>query len=183
MNMAQHPHQNVAALSNSASATAPFQPSLATPPNDLNLVISYAAGGFSTPRAVAVDTSGNVWVPNAGTSTVTEMTATGSLLSPTLGYAFNFLNAPVAVATDQSGNAWVANSGNASATKILAGGASSTSYTVGSSPSSIAVDAFGSVLVTNAGGASLSKISPGGLVTTTTVTGAAAPVGIAVNPR
>jgi streptogramin lyase len=183
MNMAHSPHQNVAALTNSASAAGPFQPTLSSAPNDLNIVITYAAGGFSTPRAVAVDTLGNVWVPNTGTSTVTEMTATGSLLSPPLGYAFSSVNAPVAIATDQSGNAWVANNGAATTTKILAGGANSTAYTVGSTPSSVAIDAYGSVFVVSSGSNSISKISSTGLVTTTVVPGATAPIGLALNPR
>ncbi len=184
LNMAQNPNSHVAALINTTSAAAPFQPTIASA-TDLSLVISYSAGGFSTPRGIAVDPAGQVWVPNAGTSTVTQLDINGAPLSGPSGYSVGGLNLPSAIAIDTAGNAWVANSGNSTVSKIAAGGATGSTYSGGSmnAPSSIAIDAYGNVFVANFGGTSMTKIGTSGTLTNLSAAGIAAPIGIAVNPK
>lgn len=183
MVMAQNPTTQVPTLVNLATPSAPFQPTYSGTPNDLSLVVTYTAGGLSSPSGVAIDKAANVWIANAGANSVTETDNTGTLLSGASGYSVGSLNAPAAIAVDQNGNAWVANKGNGTASQIAAGGGTGTVYTVGTAPTSIAIDAYGNAWTSNSTANSLSKITPSGVVTTVSVTGVAAPVGIAINPK
>lgn len=65
LNIAQNPASNVPALLGMPTAQSPFQPTITTA-NDLTLAIGYASGGAS-PKALALDAAGNVWVANYGT--------------------------------------------------------------------------------------------------------------------
>jgi streptogramin lyase len=183
MNIAQHPNTQVAALVGMASPTAPFQPTLASTPNDLQLVISYSSGGFSTPRGIAADASGNVWVPNAAANTVTQLNNSGAPLSGTSGYSVAGLNQPSAIAIDLSGNAWVANTGNNTVSEIGPSGSAGPYYSGGglNAPNSIAIDAAGDVWAANGGNSTITEIIPFGSVTGYTPSGVAAPIGIAID--
>lgn len=185
MNMAQHPNNQVAALTNMASPTAPFQPALAATPNDLQLVISYSAGGFSVPQGVAVDASGNVWVPNATANTLTQLDNSGTPLSGTSGYSAGTLNQPSSIAVDISGNAWVANKGNSTVSEINSSGTTGTIYSGAglNAPTSIAIDAYGNVWAANNGSSSVTEISPSGTLTTYTPSGVSTPIGIAIDSK
>jgi hypothetical protein len=185
MNMAQHPNNQVSALVGMTTPAAPFQPTLASTPNDLQLVISYSAGGFSSPRGVAVDASGYVWVPNAAGNTLTQLDNSGVPLSGTSGYSAGTLNQPSAVAIDLSGNAWVANKGNNSVSEINPSGTAGTIYSGGglNTPTSIAIDAYGNAWTANNGNSSVTEIAPSGTITTYTPAGVSTPVGIAIDPK
>jgi hypothetical protein len=89
-----------------------------------------AAGGMSTPVALAVDGSNtnnsnyfNVWVANSGNNTVSEISnsSTTSTLSPSVGYqsGTGLFKTPSAIAVDNSGNVWVTNQGNSTVTEII----------------------------------------------------------------
>ncbi len=89
-----------------------------------------AAGGLSTPVALAIDGSNvnnsnyfNVWVANSGNNTVSEInsSSTTSTLSPSVGYqsGTGLIKTPSAIAVDNSGNVWVANQGNSTVTEII----------------------------------------------------------------
>jgi streptogramin lyase len=185
MNIAQHPGLNTASLFALNSASAPFQPSLTSAPNDFTIAVSYAAGGLSTPSALAVDQSGNVWVANKTGNTVTEMSHTGALLSGTSGYAAS-LNAPSAIAIDTSGGAWIVNQGNNTVSRISSSGGvvSGTPYTGISltSPTGIAFDNSGNAWISNA--TSVSEVTSAGvLVKNYTASGVTAGVGIGVDSQ
>jgi DNA-binding beta-propeller fold protein YncE len=62
---------------------------------------------------VALDASGNIYVANLGSSTVTKYAAGGG--APTL--TISGLSSPTGVAVDASGNIYVANLGNSTVTK------------------------------------------------------------------
>jgi hypothetical protein len=68
--------------------------------------------GFSTPAALAIDTTGTVWIANqgagAGSSSLVKMSPSGSILAT---YAGGGLNVPTSVAIDANGTIWLANSG------------------------------------------------------------------------
>jgi len=102
----------------------------------------YVGGSLSSPAAVAIDTTGNAWIANAGTSTLTELTATGTNAagSPFSGAG---LSNPSSIGFDGLGNLWVSNSGNNSASEFSSTGTAlspSSGYTGVSAPIGVAVN-------------------------------------------
>ena len=157
----------------------------------------------SSPYGMAVDPSGNVWVANEGSRTVTELPS-GNLSSPA---TYSVSSSPYGVAVDHSGNVWSADGGANEVTELVL---SSGSYTPQgfsgaglNNPRYLAVDGSGNIWVANSGtgsfnGAtyvSVSELSntgapvspdtsssqPGGYAKATSVT-SPSPRGIAIDP-
>ena len=74
---------------------------------------TYTAG--RGPNAIAVDSSGNVWVANANSNNVTELNSSGK----TVGRYYAVWGNPEGIAIDSSGNVWVANSGSRNVTELI----------------------------------------------------------------
>jgi hypothetical protein len=68
--------------------------------------------GAITVVQIAVDSAGNVYVPNPAANEVLEYSPSGTLLKTFTGSGAGALKEPTAVAIDSSGNLWVADSGN-----------------------------------------------------------------------
>ena len=109
INIAHNPGANVNGLFALVPSSLPFVPTLIAPPGDYTLSISLFGGGLAGPQGVAIDTAGNVWVANLGSSHLSEFTPLGLALSSSTGYSGGGLHEPAAIAIDLSGNAWVAN--------------------------------------------------------------------------
>jgi hypothetical protein len=129
LSIAQHPGRNATALysafvNGSAVWPSPSQ-AISPAPSDWTIAVSFIGGGLGgssflnqpASAAIAVDGSGNVWIPNNQQNTVTELNPLGAPLSPNAtssgnpgGYPETNLNGPYSVAVDLSGNAWVGNS-------------------------------------------------------------------------
>jgi hypothetical protein len=184
LNLAQNPNLNTTNLTNLPTGSAPFQPSLATPPSDYSLVVTYSGGGLATPKGIAVDSTGNVWTANAGNS-VSEFSNTGAALSSATGYTVGSLNVPAAIAIDVNGNAWVANSGNNTVSELNPIGTMGTVFSGGnmSTPVSLAIDASSNIWIANSGNSSVTQISTAGVLSNYTGAGIAAPTAIAINPK
>lgn len=185
LNIARNPGSNVATLFGLPPANPPFQPALTAAPTNWLIGIHYIGGGLSTPTAMAVDATGNVWLTNTNNS-VSEFASTGAALSTSTGYTAGPLSGPSAIAIDTSGNAWIANATGDSLTRIAPLGASATNFTGGglNQPSGVAIDASGNLWVPNKGNASVSAFnSAGTAITTTPYTGAGLnqPAGVAIN--
>jgi hypothetical protein len=190
--MARNPAVNVSALFGLSSASGPFQPTLVSTPADWTLAVQYNPAGLSTPKALAIDAAGNIWIANCGSAncttpgagSVTELANSGALIGST---SADGLNIPYAIAIDLTGNAWVANFGGNSVTKLNASLAPvAAAYTGGglASPNSLAIDNTGNVWLTNANSNVLSEFSSAGVaLPTTTVSGLSSPVAIAINPH
>lgn len=167
VDMAQQPSLNLAGLNALAVAAGnPYTPSLGTSaPSSWQIAINYTGGGLSSPSAIATDASGNVWIANTSSSSVTELSNNGAALSGTTGFTAGGISGPTAITLDTSNTAWVANGGNNTLTHLSATGATGTSITGGglSKPSSIAIDPNGDVWVSNAGNASLSEFTAAGV--------------------
>ena len=83
-----------------------------------NPAFSVNNGGLGSPRGIAVDGAGNVWVANNTTAAITAATSTGALLTPSTGFTGTAGTAggtsgPLGmgsqgIALDGSGNVWVA---------------------------------------------------------------------------
>jgi streptogramin lyase len=53
-------------------------------------------------RDLAIDTSGNVWVPNSFNGTVAQLDSSANLLN-----TYNVISSPHDIAIDASGNVWL----------------------------------------------------------------------------
>jgi hypothetical protein len=83
-----------------------------------------ATAGISSPTAISVDGRSSVWIPNNGSSSLSDISFFGANpLSPATGFqkAATFLNANRALAIDQAGNVWVVGDGNNFVTEIVGG--------------------------------------------------------------
>jgi hypothetical protein len=192
LNLAQNQGTSLAAVSRMVPPSAPFQPALPSAPSDLGLIITYSGGALSSPKGIAADASGNIWVPNAGNGTVSKLDALGvtttdaaGFLSGSAGFTAGSLNAPSGIALDNSGNAWIANSGNGTVTKLSSDGTSATVYTGGglSTPYGLAIDAGGNAWVANFGNSSVTQITVTGTLTNFNGTAIVSPSAVAINPK
>ncbi|MEI6569116.1 MAG: Ig-like domain repeat protein, partial [Verrucomicrobiota bacterium] len=144
---------------------------------------------FQTVMGVATDSSGNVYVADAGNNMIRKITPAGAVTTlagqTTAGFADGTNGAaqfswPEGVAVDSIGNVYVADTSNNRIRKItpagvvttLAGQASSGSANGNGAaaqfngPSSVAVDGSGNVYVADMGNNLIRKITPSGDVTT-----------------
>ncbi len=152
-----------------------------------------SAARFNNPGGVAVDSSGNLYVADAGNSTIREITPVGTnwvvtTLAGTAAYgstdgtgsAARF-NQPQGLALDSAGNAYVGDSMNYTVRKVtpagvvttLAGlaGAFGTADGAGSAarfeyPMCVAVDSAANLYVTDYDANTIRKVTPAGVVTT-----------------
>ncbi|HLP01140.1 MAG TPA: immunoglobulin domain-containing protein, partial [Opitutaceae bacterium] len=156
---------------------------------------SATSARFNTPTAVAVDSSGNVYVADTNNNTVRKINAGGTVttlagLSGVSGAtdgngADALFNQPQGLALDAAGNLYVADTGNSSVRKITSNGTvttvaglstvSSENNGTGSSgandslfnhPLALAVGSNGALYVGDTGAAAVRTVSPDGTVTT-----------------
>ena len=83
-----------------------------------------ASVGINGPTGIAVDGRANSWIPNSGSSSVSEISFFTNPLSPSTGFHKDptFLNASNAAAVDQAGNVWIGGTGNSFITEIVGAG-------------------------------------------------------------
>jgi sugar lactone lactonase YvrE len=150
-----------------------------------------AAARLASPRGIAIDPAGNLYVADEGNSNIRKITPAGAVTTLAgearqtgtndgAGKAAHFA-APRGVAADASGNVYVADTDKHVIRKItpagvvttLAGRAGDNGKTDGpaaaarfSEPRGIAVDAAGNVYVADTGNAAVRQITPEGVVTT-----------------
>ena len=149
------------------------------------------AARFNGPTSVAVDGSGNVFVADAGNTSIRKITAGGVVstfagISGVAGSADGVgasarFNRPQGVAVDSAGNVYVADSESQTIRKVTAAGVVTTlagavdqkgsadgfgSAARFNRPYAIAVDGFGNVYVTDFDNATIRKITATGSVTT-----------------
>jgi hypothetical protein len=185
--LAHNPSLNVASVFDQVMPTSPFQPQLPSAPSDWTLSVSYKTGGLNAPASTAVDSSGNIWVANAGNSTVSVLSQAGSPLSGS-PFSGNGLNAPSAVAIDSAGNAWIANAGSSSVSAFTSAGATvpgspfSGNGTI-SAPSSVAIDAPGNIWIANTGNKTVTELNSAGSFIYQSSAQTTGPTSIAINPR
>jgi len=138
-------------------------------------VASFIINVGSSPTGIVVDTSGNIYVANSGSGTVSKI-ALGVANNTWATVGIN----PYGVALDSSSNVYVANYGSGTVSKITPTGVVTT-IALGDNPYAIAVDSSGNVYTANLGSGAVSKITSAGAVTTTWATVGGSPRGIAID--
>jgi streptogramin lyase len=169
INIAHNPATNVAALFSIPTPAAPFAPSLATQPADFTIAIDFTGAGITTPTAMALDASGNLWA--VAHNNLAELSPLGAPLSPSSGFTDATLSDPYAIAIDNSAHLWIANYSGSSLTEFDSTGAliTSTTPTNTNYPTSIAIDPTGNLWIANYAGDSLNQLtSTGAYIATST---------------
>lgn len=184
------------------SFNPPFTPILQTAPYDWSVAISYTGGGLEgqgaaspRPSGLAFDASGNLWISDKKTSSVTELSNLGAALSPFAtgtststagGFEGGGLNRPQAISIDPYGDAWVLNKNNSltelefNGTPLTSGNGISGGGNASDTGAGIAIDGDGDVWVADSG-------TPGDVAEYAgynggTVNGAPVPVGTPLSP-
>lgn len=159
MYIAQNPALNVPALFNLIPGTGAVFATTLSQPAAWTLAINYTGGGLKAPQSIATDASGNVWLANAGNSSVTKLGNTGAAISGTSGFTAGGIYQPTYIAIDASGAAWVAdadNAGTPAMTRLSSDGAIGTLITGNglSGAKSFSFDRAGNIWVANHGAGS-----------------------------
>jgi sugar lactone lactonase YvrE len=125
---------------------------------------------------VAIDSTGNVWTLNAGSSSLSEFSRTGALANGGVAYTGGGLSSPTALAIDGSNQIWIANSSNSISVFNTTGSpVSSAAYTGGSlsTPTGVAIDISGNLWIANEGNNSVTEVLGAAAPTVPIATGVA----------
>ncbi len=174
LNIVRNPGTNVTGVFKVAATKDPFQPALGTAPHDWTLSVTFKGGGLNEPGDIAVDSAGNLWIPNYFGQVLSEFSPQGAPISAS-GYPGTGLYESFGVAVDPSGSIWVSNensvagagnNGGGSVSRFSAQGAelSGSGYTGGGLyyPQGLAADPNGDIWVADYGSSSASLLNPNG---------------------
>lgn len=162
------------------SGTTGFPMSSSGPPSGFSFgfplpVVTNIYSVGTNPDFAALDASGNLWVGDSGTTTVTELNSSGSVIG-----TFSAGTNPQGLAIDASGNVWVADFGGSTVTELNSSGSTIGTFSVGDAPFGVVIDQSGNVWVGNRSSGSITKLSSSGS-TLGTFTGITAPNGLAID--
>jgi hypothetical protein len=167
LDIAQNPGNDVSALYALESPEMPFVPALTAAPNDWTLAVEYTGGGLGNPLYLAVDASGDIWVPNYAVpngeaGSLSEFNTLGVSLQGSGGIAP--VEGPTGLAIDPSGNLWVVDRAAVNLAKYTSSGSylSAVTWGCGDFGVGIASDASGNIYGADSG--IVCKYSAGGTV-------------------
>jgi len=131
------------------------------------------ASGFNAPDGLAVANDGDVYVADAGSDDVREVTPAGAVSIFASGF-----DDPDGLAFDSKGNLYVANLLNNTVSKVTPAGVVSTFASGFDDPVGLAFDAAGNLYVANLLDNTVSEVTPAGVVSTFAA-GFSGPAGLA----
>ncbi|WP_395752862.1 IPT/TIG domain-containing protein [Prosthecobacter sp.] len=132
--------------------------------------------GLASPRALAFDSSGNLFVANSNDNTVSKFAPGTTVPSATLVCGWN----PYALAFDHSDNLFVANFFDGTVSKFAPGVVSPSATLTGlGSPTALVFDSAGNLFVSNFHVNTVSKFAPGSVTPSATLSGLGGPVSLA----
>jgi hypothetical protein len=148
---------NGSGLFGMVSAASPFQPVLSALPYDFSLSLNFTGGGGLTSASganfLALDASGNLWITNSGTNSVTEWNNQGAAMTPSSGYTTASLVSPGAIAIDATGNAWICDQNGLTELNFLGTELMGSPFSGGGLTASgclnVAIDGSGNIWATN----------------------------------
>lgn len=124
-----------------------------------NLLYSFGSGYLSAPTGLVFDQSGNLYVANNGTNSITKFDSNGNYTST---ISSNLIQ-PEGLAIDSSGNLYAANSGGDSVSQFDPSGNFIKSITINiHGPNGISFDSQGYLYVASTGDNSISKFDSSG---------------------
>ena len=129
----------------------------------------------SEPYGIAIDGSGNVWVTDQGSNSVTELGSTGAVLG-----SFTVSTGPTGIAIGGSGNVWITNQGSDNVIELSSDGSVLGTFTVSTGPTGIAIDGSGNVWVVGSTNNNVTEFSSSGVLKGTYAVGSK-PYGIAID--
>ena len=161
----------------------------------LSPAAGFTGGGLNECYGLTIDNSGNVWVTNeqssgsvnGGLGSLTELSASGQILSGAGGFTGGGLDFPVAAASDSAGRIWTSNYGASTASLLSSSGAAisgSGGYGIGdlNFPVAVAVDGSGNAWLANQSSTTVTTISSDG-TQATSFSCCDAPSGLAVDQQ
>jgi sugar lactone lactonase YvrE len=158
---------SVAGVYDVSTQVALFSPVLGSAPNDWSIALNFAPSGanFNSLANMAIDSTGRVWVANAGGNSVTALNNNGSLLGNFAPSGANF-NEPDGVAIDSGGRVWVTNQRGNSVTALNNDGSLLGNFAPSganfNSLANMAIDSTGHVWVANSRGNSVTALNNDG---------------------
>jgi DNA-binding beta-propeller fold protein YncE len=148
------------------------------------LVWSNSITPLSSPRGVAADSTGNVYIADTGNSAIKEwLVASNSVTTLVSSNSITSLNNPWGIALDGTNNVYIADTGNNAIKEWLAAGNTVTTLVSSglSTPQGVAVDASGNVYLTDYGHGTLKKWVAASNSVTTLGSGSFTTRGVAVD--
>ena len=122
--------------------------------------VSTFASGFDQPYSLAVDSAGNLYVPNGLDDTVSKVTPAGAVNTFASGF-----DGAIGVAFDAAGNLYVSNGLDNTVSKVTPAGIVSQFASGFNGPAGLAFDPAGNLYVANTTDGTVSKVTPAGVVT------------------
>jgi prepilin-type N-terminal cleavage/methylation domain-containing protein len=137
---------------------------------------------FRTPNAIAIDSSGNLFISDQGNNAVRKITTAGVVTTFSSTVTGSFGTGMTGIVVDSSGNVFVSDMNNYVIWKIPAAGGAATVFAGGlgapgltnatgtaarfALPEGLAIDASNNIYVTDADNGAIRKVTPAGVVTT-----------------
>ncbi len=172
LNLVRNPGQNVAALYTQSNPSSAFTPALPAAPADWTLFLTFTGGGMNGPSAVAVDTTGSLWVTSFF-GVASKFSPAGAPTFPS-GITGSGLGSSYGLALDVTDNAWIpnreggsANNGIGTVTELSSTGqplSGTTGYASGGLdyPIALAISPTGPTWIVDYGNSHLTVLSSGG---------------------
>jgi hypothetical protein len=191
LNIAAFPASQVANLYSDALQASPFQPALATQPNDFSLGITFSPTAITAiqPSAVVIDAAGNIWMANCQScqtptspDSLLEFSSTGTLLHSYTGSASpgtQVLHGIKGIAIDATGtNIYTVNQGISGAATPGPGddqiikmdtttGTVQAGFPIDFSQGTYGVDTFNGIVVDNSGELWATAVNTGAVIEAT----------------